>query len=151
MLRLTRLAGMALLAATCISLGACGGNDEPTSIAGVKECLADKGLRTQGGAHTPDPQDTDAPDRGELITEGAFVTFYSSSNRADQLKSGVRENSKQAGAEVARYGDVTVVYLPDAERDKVEACVDDCPVCAPWDGLPDFRFRLMGGATCPRS
>ena len=123
MLRLARVIGMPLLAA-CVGLGACGGSDEPTSIAAVKKCLEEKGLRTLGGAHTPDPDDSDAPDRGELITQGAFVGFYSSSNRADELESEVRSSSKEAGAEVARYGDLTVVYLPNAKRDEIEACVE---------------------------
>jgi hypothetical protein len=110
---------MSLLGAVMVLAG-CGGEEvatgEPTPVASVKECLEDKGMRVQGGTHTLDPDDTDAPERGALTTEGALIAFYSSSERADALEGRVRENSAEAGGEVARYGDVTVVYLSSAKR-----------------------------------
>jgi hypothetical protein len=104
-------------------LGACGQSEEPTSIAAVQKCLRDQGLDVLGPAK-PGPDDDDAPDRGELITTGAFVAFYSSSDRAEELAAGVRKNAEQARGEVARYDDVTVVYLPNAKRDTIESCVE---------------------------
>jgi hypothetical protein len=85
------------------SRGACGQRDEPTSIASVKQCLEDEGLEVR--AAIPGPDDDDAPDRGELVTSGAFVAFYSSSDRAEQLAPEVRENADQARGEVARFDD----------------------------------------------
>ena len=117
---MTRLLAVGLLS---IAVTACGGDDGPTSIAAVERCLEQEGLRTLGGAHTPDPDDTDAPDRGELITKGAFIAFYSTAKRADELADGVRENSGGINGRVERHGDVTVVYLPGADRDAVERCV----------------------------
>jgi hypothetical protein len=105
------------------SLGACSQSDEPTSIASVKQCLEDEGLEVR--AAMPEPDDDDAPDRGELVTSGAFVAFYSSSDRAEQLMPEVRENVEQARGEVARFDDVTVVYLPNAKRETIENCVED--------------------------
>jgi hypothetical protein len=67
--------------------------------------------------------DTDAPDRGELITRGAVVAFYSSADRADALEAEVRERAKESGTEVARHGDVTVVYLPNADPEAIDECV----------------------------
>lgn len=95
----------------------------PTSIASVKQCLLAKGLQVTGGEHTPIEGDTDGPDRGELITRGAFVAFYSSVRRADELADAVRENSQRTGGEVGRYGDVTVVYLQNAKRETIEGCL----------------------------
>ncbi len=92
-------------------------------MAAVKKCLEDNGVGTLGGAQRPNAEDTDAPDRGELITQGAFIAFYSSPKRADELEGGVRQTSKEAGTDVVRHGDVTVVYLANAGRDKVEACL----------------------------
>jgi hypothetical protein len=103
-------------------LGACGQSEEPTSIASVQKCLEDEGLKVRAGM--PGPDDDDAPDRGELVTSGAFVAFYSSSGRAEELAGGVRKNAVQARGEVARYDDVTVLYLPNAKRDTIENCVE---------------------------
>jgi hypothetical protein len=103
-------------------LSACGDSDEPTSIASVRQCLEDEGLKVR--AAMPGPDDDDAPDRGELVTSGAFVAFYSSSDRAEELAAGVRENAGEARGEVARFDDVTVVYLPNAKRETIENCVE---------------------------
>jgi hypothetical protein len=103
-------------------LGACGQSDEPMSITSVKQCLEDEGLEVRGAM--PEPDDDDAPDRGELVTSGAFVSFYSS-DRAEQLMREVRENAEQARGEVARFQDVTAVYLPNAKRETIENCVGD--------------------------
>jgi hypothetical protein len=116
-LRLWLIAGMAV----ALGVGACGESDEPTAIAEVRECLEDAGMEVLE-AH-PEPDDDDAPDRGELLTTGAFLGFYSSSDRADELAVAVRENVPARG-DVARYGDVTVLYLPEAERDTIENCVE---------------------------
>jgi hypothetical protein len=104
------------------SLGACDQSEEPKSIAAVRKCLEDEGLEVRAAKAGPD--DDDAPDRGELITTGAFVAFYSSSDRAEELAAGVGKNAEQARGEVARYDDVTVVYLPNAKRDTIENCVE---------------------------
>lgn len=103
-------------------LGACGHSEEPTSIASVQKCLEDEGLEVR--AAMPGPDDDDAPDSGELVTSGAFVAFYSSSDRAEELAAGVRKNAEQARGEVVRYDDVTVLYLPNAKRDTIENCVE---------------------------
>jgi hypothetical protein len=103
-------------------LGACGQGEGPTSIASVQECLEHEGLEVR--AAMPGPDDDDAPDRGELITSGAFVAFYSSSDRAEDLAAEVRENAERAHGEVARFDDVTVVYLPNARRETVENCIE---------------------------
>jgi hypothetical protein len=103
-------------------LGACGQSDEPTSIDSVQKCLEDEGLEVL--AAMPGPDDDDAPDRGELVTSGALVAFYSSSDRAEQLAAGIRKNAEQTRGEVARYDDVTVLYLPKAKRDTIENCVE---------------------------
>jgi hypothetical protein len=92
-------------------------------IASVKQCLEDEGFQVR--AAMPGPDDHDAPDRGELVTSGAFVAFYSSSDRAEQLVPEVRGNAEQARGEVARFEDVTVVYLPNAKRETIENCVED--------------------------
>jgi hypothetical protein len=114
-------AGMAVTAGVGW-LGACGQSDEPTAIAKVQECLEDEGMEVL--VARPQPDDDDAPDRGELITTGAFVAFYSSSDRAEELAAEVRENAERARGDVARYGDVTVLYLPDAKRDTIENCLE---------------------------
>jgi hypothetical protein len=114
-------AGMAVTAGVGW-LGACGQSDEPTAIAEVQKCLEDAGMEVR--AAQPEPGDDDAPDRGELVTTGAFVAFYSSSDRAEELAAEVRENAEQARGDVARYGDVTVLYLPDAKRDTIENCLE---------------------------
>jgi hypothetical protein len=103
-------------------LGGCGQGEQTTAIAAVQECLEDEGLEVR--AASPGPDDEDAPDRGELITAGAFVAFYSSADRAEELAAGVRSNAGHARGEVARYGDVTVLYLADARRDTIENCVE---------------------------
>lgn len=103
-------------------LGACDQSEEPRSIASVQKCLEDEGLEVR--ATMPGPDDDDAPERGELVTSGAFVAFYSSSDRAEELAAGVRKSAEQARGEVARYGDVTVLYLPNAKRDTIENCVE---------------------------
>ena len=104
-------------------LGACDQSEKPTSMAAVQKCLQDEGLDVLGPVK-PGPDDDDAPDRGELITSGAFLAFYSSSDRAEELAVGVRKNAKQARGEVVRYDDVTVLYLPNAKRDTIENCVE---------------------------
>jgi hypothetical protein len=48
--------------------GACGQGDEATSIAAVKKCLEEEGLDVRAAKAEPD--DDDAPDRGELIATG---------------------------------------------------------------------------------
>lgn len=103
-------------------LGGCGGSEQPTAIAAVQKCLEDEGLEVR--AARPGPDDEDAPDRGELITAAAFLGFYGSADRAEELAAEVRRNAEQARGEVARYGDVTVLYLPDAKRDTIENCVE---------------------------
>lgn len=103
-------------------LGACDQSEEPRSIASVQKCLEDEGLEVR--AAMPGPDDDDAPERGELITSGAFVAFYSSSDRAEELAAGVRKSAEQARGEVTRYGAVTVLYLPNAKRDTIENCVE---------------------------
>ena len=113
---------MVALVAGC--LAACGGDDTPTSITAGRKCLEGQKFKVLGGAMKPAPDDDDAPDRGELITRGAFIAFYSSSDRADELAGGVRENAKQTAGKVARYDDVTVVYLSNAPRDTIEGCLD---------------------------
>jgi hypothetical protein len=102
-------------------LGACNESEEPTSVRAVQKCLKDEGLDVLGGK--PGPDDEDAPDRGELITSGAFVAFYSSSDRAEELAAEVRQEAEQHG-EVARYDDVTVVYLRNANRETIENCIE---------------------------
>jgi hypothetical protein len=102
--------------------GDCGQREEPTSMAVVQKCLEDEGLRVR--AAKPARGDDDAPDRGELITSGAFVAFYSSSDRAEELAAAVRESAEQARGEVARYDEVTVLYLPNSERHTIENCVE---------------------------
>ena len=102
-------------------LGACGQSEEPTAIGEVQKCLEDEGMEVL--AARPEPDDADAPDRGELVTTGAFVAFYSSSDHAEELAPEVRKNAGQARGEVVRYGDVTVLYLPGAKRDKIENCL----------------------------
>ena len=101
---------------------ACGQGDERTSMATVQKCLEDEGLQVR--AAKPGPGDDDAPDRGELITRGAFIAFYSSSERAEELADAVRGNADRVHGDVARYDDVTVLYLPNAERDPIENCVE---------------------------
>jgi hypothetical protein len=104
-------------------LGACDGQSvEPTAVTAVERCLEDAGLEVR--AAKPGADDEDAPDRGELMTAGAFVAFYSSADRAEELAAEVRRAAAQARAEVARYDDVTVVYLPNAKRDTIENCVE---------------------------
>lgn len=124
---LPRLSRRALLGVAVIGsvglLGACGQSKEPTSIATVQKCLRDEGLDVVGPVK-PGPDDDDAPDRGELIATGAFLAFYSSADRAEELAAGVRENVENGRGEVARYGDVTVLYLPNAKRDTIENCVE---------------------------
>jgi hypothetical protein len=102
--------------------GACAQGDEPPSIAAVKKCLEEEGLDVRAAKAEPD--DDDAPDRGELITTGAFVAFHSSSDRAEELAAVVRRSAKQARGELARYDDVSVVYLPNATRDTIDKCVE---------------------------
>jgi hypothetical protein len=102
-------------------LGACDESEEPRSIRAVQKCLEDEGLEVLGGK--PGPDDEDAPDRGELITRGAFVAFYSSSDRAEELAAEVRQEAKQHG-EVARYDDVTILYLRNANRETIENCIE---------------------------
>ena len=112
-----------VLAALALAAG-CGGDDE-RSIADIKACLEEEtGEQVTGGAFTPAPDDDDAPDRGELITRGAFIAFYSSAERADELAGGVRDNAEESGTEVERYDDITVVYLPGADREPIEGCLD---------------------------
>jgi hypothetical protein len=115
-----RLAGL-LIGGICW-LAACGQSEEPTSLATVEKCLEDEGLEVR--AAMPRADDDDAPDRGQLVTRGAFVAFYSSSDRAEELAAEVRKNADQARGEVARYDDVTVLYLPNAKRDTIETCVE---------------------------
>ncbi len=101
----------------------CGG-DEPPSIGTVKSCLEGKGLRVTGGAGKPAPGDKDAPDRGELVTAGAFIAFYSSEELADKLATGVEANAKRIKATVEREGEVTVIYTDAQTRDEIESCLD---------------------------
>jgi hypothetical protein len=103
-------------------LCACDESEKRTSIAAVQKCLEDEGLEVR--AARPGPDDEDAPDRGELITNGAFVAFYSSSHHAEEAAAGVRESAERARGEVARYDDVTVVYLPNAKRETIENCIE---------------------------
>jgi hypothetical protein len=103
-------------------LGGCGDSQQPTAIAAVKKCLRDEGFGVRAARAGRD--DEDAPDRGELITAGALLGFYSSAERAEELAAEVRRDAGQARGDVVRYGEVTVVYLPDAKRDTIEDCVE---------------------------
>ena len=114
-------ASVAVMGSICW-LGACAQSEEPTSIASVQKCLEDEGLEVR--AAMPRPDDDDAPDRGELLTRGALVAFYSSSDRAEELAAEVRKSAEQARGEVARYDDVMIVYLPNAKRDTIDGCVE---------------------------
>jgi hypothetical protein len=62
--------------------------------------------------------------RGELVTAGALIAFSSSGDWAEELAAAVRRNARQARGEVARYDDVTVVYLTNAKRETIENCVE---------------------------
>jgi hypothetical protein len=110
--------------ALALALVFCGcGSDEPPSIAAVKACLEDNGLRVTGGASPRAAGDDDAPDRGELITDGAFIGFYSSKELADKLAAGVEEGAKETAAAVERKGSVTVVYIDTTSKDEIEPCL----------------------------
>jgi hypothetical protein len=82
----------------------------------------DKGLEVR--AAMPGPGHEEALDRGELVTAGALIAFYSSADWAEELAAAVRRNARQARGEVARYDDVTVVYLTNAKRETIENCVE---------------------------
>jgi hypothetical protein len=104
-------------------LGCGGGDAKPPSIGAVKTCLHDKGLRVIGGPGAPAPDDTNAPDRGELITTGAFIAFYSSEQVAERLSKGVKANAAGKSLTVDRRGAVTIVYISTQSKDKIEACL----------------------------
>jgi hypothetical protein len=93
------------------------------SIAGVKKCLEAQSLEVIGGEGAPSPGDTDAPDRGELVTRGAFIAFYSSEALADKLAGGVESSAKGAGGNFKRYGPVTVVFTDTSSQDEIETCL----------------------------
>jgi hypothetical protein len=102
----------------------CGGDDtKPRSIGAVKTCLRDEGLRVIGGPSAPAPDDTNAPDRGELITTGAFIAFYSSEQVAERLSKGVKANAAGKRLTVDRKGAVTVLYIDTRSRGQIEACL----------------------------
>jgi hypothetical protein len=115
------IARVALTGSICWLL-ACGQSEEPTTLASVQKCLEDEGLEVR--AAMPRPGDDDAPDRGQLITNGAFVAFYSSSDRAERPAAEIRKRAEQVRGEVARYDEVSVLYLPNAKRDTIDNCVD---------------------------
>jgi hypothetical protein len=106
----------------------CGGKDHSTVAAqpgprSVKQCLEAKGLKVTGGPGKPLPGDTDAPDRGELITAGAFIAFYSSPARAEKLAPKIRANARRLQATVARRGAISVLYLHRGAQKQIEACL----------------------------
>jgi hypothetical protein len=127
-LRNLAAAGPVLLLLFCTA--GCGDNHtrrasvaaEPTS---VKQCLVKAGLRVTGGAARPIPGDDDAPDRGELITSGTFIAFYSSSTRAAKLAPAVRARARHYHGTVSRRGAITVLYLRTRNgiQRRVEACL----------------------------
>jgi hypothetical protein len=56
----------------------------------------------QQGQNTPD---------GELITNGAFIAFYTDQRKAERLEPEVRQNARRFGGEVVRKGAVTVLWI----------------------------------------
>lgn len=95
----------------------------PRTLTAVRSCLEGKGLKVTGGPAELATDDTDAPDRGELITAGAFIAFYSSAKVADDLAGGVRANTKAFNGTVERHDDVTVVYTDMAAKDTISVCL----------------------------
>ena len=62
---------------------------------------------------------------GELITEGAFIAFYTNPHEAARLEPEVKQNAKRFGGQVDRNGAVTVLWIhPPASRlhDTVSRC-----------------------------
>jgi hypothetical protein len=114
---------LALLAAV---LG-CGGTEPPSAaprdVAAVKSCLESKGLEVVGGAFKPAPGDADAPDRGQLITRGALIGFYSSAELAEQRAEAVRRNARRMNGTLERHGDAGVIYLDNSARPAVTSCL----------------------------
>jgi hypothetical protein len=99
------------------------GSAKAATPAATKACLEDRGLKVAGGESRPDADDNDAPDRGELITAGAFIAFYSSTQRADALAGGVSANASRLKARVVRHGPVTVLYLDDRSESAISGCL----------------------------
>lgn len=127
---------MLCAAVLALTSGGCGDGDRDgdrpqvanPSVEEVKACLAEAGLKAQGGAAEPLPGDQDAPDVGELIVppSGVFIAFYSSEGLADRLAEQISRNG-----EVTRHGRISVLYVDGAElpalstddREKIESCV----------------------------
>ncbi len=92
-------------------------------IAADRTCLTSKGLRVTGGPVFPQ-QGPDTPD-GELITNGAFIAFYTDQRKAERLEPEVRQNARRFGGHVVRKGAVTVSWIgPPASglRNAVSGC-----------------------------
>jgi hypothetical protein len=91
-------------------------------IALVRTCLTNKGLHVGGGPVFG--QGPNSPD-GELITEGAFIAFYTDQHKAERLEPQVKQNAKRFGGQVVRNGAVSVLWIhPPASglRDAVSGC-----------------------------
>jgi hypothetical protein len=111
-----------------VCLLGCGGADHGTVVTqsrptSVKRCLEAKGLKVTGGPGRPIAGDTDAPDRGELITEGAFIGFYSSQARAQKLAPKLQASAARHGGTLARRGNVSVLYLNREAHREIDACL----------------------------
>jgi hypothetical protein len=92
-------------------------------IAKDRACLTSKGLHVTGGPVFP-RQGPNSAD-GELITDGAFIAFYTDQRKAARLEPEVEHNARRSGGQVARKGAATVLWIhPPASglRDTVSRC-----------------------------
>lgn len=78
-------------------------------IAADRTCLTSKGLRVTGGPVFPQ-QGPNTPD-GELVTNGALITFYTDRRKAERLEPEARQNARRFGGQVVRKGAVTVLWI----------------------------------------